>query len=112
MEPGHKRDLFYADEIAELLDTNPGVTFIPVLSEAEDDVSWDGEKGFVHESVDAHLRRLDLGGEGDVYACGPPPMIDALVPVLFMNDFDTDRTFFDRFTPSNEDAKLEVQLSL
>ena len=68
-----------------------------------------GRRGFVHEIVDAHLKQLDLDGEGDVYACGPPPMIDALMPVLFMNDFDTDRTFFDRFTPSNEASVPELQ---
>ena len=102
-------DLFYLDEIDRLLADNPGVTFIPVLSEAFDDDEWTGEKGFVHEAVDAHLKELDLDGEGDVYACGPPPMIDALVPVLFMNDFDTDRTFFDRFTPSNEAGVPELQ---
>ena len=35
-------------------------------------------------------------------------MIDALMPVLFMNDFDTDRTFFDRFTTSNEASMPEL----
>ena len=29
------------------------------------------------------------------------PMIDALTPVLFMHDFDTDRIFFDKFTPTS-----------
>ena len=27
-------------------------------------------------------------------------MIDALNPVLFMNDFELERIFFDKFTPS------------
>lgn len=103
-------DLFYLEEINQLAAATPGLTFVPVLSEAEDDAGWTGEKGFVHEVVDAHLKRLDLDGEGDVYACGPPPMIDALMPVLFMNDFDTDRTFFDRFTPSTEAVELEIKL--
>lgn len=107
-----RNDLFYLEEIGELEANNPCLTFIPVLSEADDDADWEGEKGFVHEAVDAHLKRLDLDGEGDVYACGPPPMIDALMPVLFINDFDTDRTFFDRFTPSNDATLPEVQRSL
>ena len=47
------------------------------------------------------LKRLEIGGVGDVYACGPPPMIDALNPVLFMNDFELERIFFDKFTPSS-----------
>ena len=60
-----------------------------------------GERGFVHEVVARRAAsELGIDGEGDVYACGPPPMIDALSPVLFMQDFDPDRIYFDKFTPS------------
>lgn len=105
-----REDLFYLDKIDALCAATPGLTFVPVLSEADDDTGWTGETGFVHEVVDTHLKRLDLDGDGDVYACGPPPMIDALMPVLFMNDFDTDRTFFDKFTPSKEAGTADAQL--
>ena len=74
---------------------------MPVLSHADDDADWQGERGFVHEAVDRRLRELGIEGEGDVYACGPPPMIDALTPVLFMLDFDTDRIFYDKFTTTS-----------
>ncbi|WP_138465855.1 2Fe-2S iron-sulfur cluster binding domain-containing protein [Poseidonocella sp. HB161398] len=97
-------DLFKLDEIAALTEANPGVTFIPVLSHAGEDAGWAGETGFVHEVVDRRLRELGLEGQGDVYACGPPPMIDALTPVLFMQDFDTDRIFYDKFTPTTGSA--------
>ena len=70
-----------------------------MLSHADDDEAWEGERGFVHERVDARLKALGLDGQGDVYACGPPPMIDALQPVLFMNGFEPERIFFDQFTP-------------
>jgi propane monooxygenase reductase subunit len=93
-------DLFYLDRIRELTEENGNVTFHPVLSHANDDGTWSGERGFVHEVVKAKLNELGIAGEGDVYACGPPPMIDALSPVLFMQDFDPDRIYFDRFTPS------------
>ena len=91
---------FYLDRIRELTEENGNVTFHPVLSHANDDGTWSGERGFVHEVVKAKLNELGIAGEGDVYACGPPPMIDALSPVLFMQDFDPDRIYFDRFTPS------------
>ena len=94
-------DLFKLDEIAELTKANPSVEFIPVLSHTDDDDEWKGERGFVHECVDRHLKQMDINGEGDVYACGPPPMIDALTPVLFMNDFEMERVFFDKFTPTS-----------
>jgi propane monooxygenase reductase subunit len=95
-----QNDLFYQNEIKAITDARPDISFTPVLSHADDDNDWCGARGFVHEVVDAELKRMGIDGEGDVYACGPPPMIDALTPVLFMQDFDPERTFFDRFTPS------------
>ncbi|KAB6714966.1 MULTISPECIES: 2Fe-2S iron-sulfur cluster binding domain-containing protein [Roseobacteraceae] len=94
-------DLFKLDEIKALTDAHPNVEFIPVLSHEADDSGWAGERGFVHECVDARLKEIDCDGEGDVYACGPPPMIDALTPVLFMRNFETDRIFYDKFTPTS-----------
>jgi propane monooxygenase reductase subunit len=96
-----RNDLFYLDEFARMSSEIEGFTFVPVLSHAVDDAEWDGERGFVHEVVGAHLRRLGLGEAVDVYACGPAPMIEALTPVLFMNDIESDRVFFDKFTPAN-----------
>ncbi len=95
-----RNDLFYLDKIREITDAHADVTFVPVLSHADDDTTWNGARGFVHEVVGSTLKELGIDGEGDVHACGPPPMIDALSPVLFMEDFDPDRIFFDRFTPS------------
>lgn len=100
-------DLFYLDRIAALTDANPSVRFIPVLSHADGDAGWSGARGFVHQGVDAVLKELGIDGEGDVYACGPPPMIDALQPVLFMNGFDTERVFFDRFTTTTSETPAE-----
>jgi propane monooxygenase reductase subunit len=94
-------DLFYLDRIAALTAARPALRFIPVLSHAEDDASWAGERGFVHDRVNAFLKEMGVDGQGDVYACGPPPMIDALQPVLFMNGFEAERIFFDRFTTSS-----------
>lgn len=94
-------DLFYLDRIASLGEHYPELEFIPVLSHANDDLSWSGERGFVHESVDAKIKELGIDGDGDVYACGPPPMIDALQPVLFMNGFESEHIFFDKFTTSS-----------
>jgi propane monooxygenase reductase subunit len=96
-----RADLFYLDRIAALTEANPSVHFVPVLSHAEDDGAWRGARGFVHERVADKLRELDLDGAGDVYACGPPPMIDALEPVLFMAGFEHERIHFDRFTTSS-----------
>jgi propane monooxygenase reductase subunit len=94
-------DLFYLDRLKEIMAAHGDVHFVPALSHANDDATWSGARGFVHEVVKSTLKDLGIEGAGDVYACGPPPMIDALSPVLFMQDFDPDRVFFDRFTPSS-----------
>lgn len=100
-----RKDLFYLDRFADIAAHNPRFHFVPALSSADDDPDWDGERGFVHEVLNAHLRRLELGEEADVYACGPEPMIEALVPVLQMNDIASDRIFFDKFTPAGSGAE-------
>ena len=99
-----RADLFYIEQLADITAAHPEVTFTPVLSHADTDPDWHGATGFVHQVVAAELKRLGIEGDGDAYACGPPPMIDALQPVLFMQDFDTERTFFDKFTPSTAPA--------
>ncbi len=103
-----RNDLFHLDRIAALTEANPLVHFIPVLSHADEDAEWTGARGFVHERVADKLRELDLDGEGDVYACGPPPMIDALEPVLFMAGFEHERIHFDRFTTSTSTASGQL----
>ena len=101
-----ENDLIMLDEIKSLTDKYPLVEFIPVLSHADEDSGWEGERGFVHETVARRLEEMNVQGEGDVYACGPPPMIEALTPVLFMNDFETDRIFFDKFTPTSGSSSV------
>ena len=101
-------DLFHLDALASLTANHPQITFIPVLSHAADDASWTGQRGFVHEVVASELRRMKFDGDGCAYACGPPPMIDALTPALFLLDFDPDRTHYDKFTPSTVPATLQV----
>ena len=93
-------DLFMLDEIAAVSTSLPDFKFIPALSDAAADDDWSGEVGFVHEVVQRHLRANALSGVIDAYACGPPPMIDAILPVLQMNNIDLDHIYFDRFTPA------------
>ena len=93
-----EKDLFHLQELAEITAAHPQVQFIPVLSHAPEPGPWQGERGFVHEAVSRILRTRGLDGQGDVYACGPPPMIDALTPALFMLDYEGERVFYDKFT--------------
>ena len=70
------------------------INYIPVLSEAEHLNGWQGKTGFVHEAVLEDYADLS---EYDVYTCGPPPMINAVVESLPKNGLDKTRLFSDSF---------------
>ena len=93
-------DLFNLDEFSRLEEELRDFKFIPALSMAEDGDGWTGERGFIHEVLARHLKTEAFDGEIDAYSCGPPPMIDALLPVLQMAGVEPDHMFFDKFTPA------------
>jgi propane monooxygenase reductase subunit len=94
------RDLFHLEAFAALTEKLADFRFIPALSHAEPDDRWTGETGFIHEVVSRTLRAEALTGEMDAYSCGPPPMIDAVLPVLQMAGVEPERIYFDKFTPA------------
>ena len=96
-----RKDLFFLDEFAAVAAKLSDFEFIPVLSQATDEDAWQGETGFVHEAVERILREQALPGELDAYTCGPPPMIDALLPVLQRLGIALDHTYVDKFTPAS-----------
>jgi propane monooxygenase reductase subunit len=93
-------DLFFLDKFAGLTATLPDFRFIPALSHAEGDAGWTGQTGFIHEVVARTLREDGFDGDIDAYSCGPPPMIDAVLPVLQIAGVEPDRIYFDKFTPA------------
>lgn len=96
-----RRDLFYLEEFAALTAKLPDFRFIPALSHAEPDDAWTAETGFIHDVVSRTLRAEGLDGNDiDAYSCGPPPMIDAVLPVLQMSGVESERIYFDKFTPA------------
>ena len=62
-------------------------------------MQWTAETGFIHDVVARTLRVEGLDGEIDAYSCGPPPMIDAVLPILQMSGVEPERIYFDKFTP-------------
>lgn len=95
-----RADLFFLDKFAELTATLSDFRFVPALSHARDDEGWTGQTGFIHEVVAHTLREDAFDGDIDAYSCGPPPMIDAVLPVLQMAGVEPERIYFDKFTPA------------
>jgi propane monooxygenase reductase component len=95
-----RADLFYLDELAAIEAKLTDFKFVPALSNATTEDKWNGDTGFVHEVVQRHMREEKLSGKIDAYACGPTPMIDAMLPVLQMNGVEPEHIYFDKFTPA------------
>jgi propane monooxygenase reductase subunit len=99
-------DLFYLDELARLEKTLADFRFIPALSHGEAGDAWTGETGFIHEVVARVLAQEPPAGEMDAYSCGPPPMIDAVLPVLRAAGIEPARAYFDKFTPATAEDRV------
>jgi propane monooxygenase reductase subunit len=73
-------DLFHQELIDELGSRLGDFQYTEVLSEP-DSSDWSGATGYVHE-VAAQILANGHISEPEVYTCGPPPMVDALVDIL------------------------------
>jgi propane monooxygenase reductase subunit len=92
-------DLCFEEELHQLAGKLPGFRYIPALSEAHAHDHWTGEVGLVTDVVKANEPSL----EGmDAYVCGPPPMVDAAIPVLAQLGVREDNIFYDKFTTTGE----------
>jgi propane monooxygenase reductase component len=92
-----ERDLIMTCEIAALAERLPNFTFVPCLSESWPD-DWPasgGATGFVTQVLEDREPRLR---DCDVYLCGPPPMIDAALPLLESLGVPGHQVFYDKFT--------------
>lgn len=99
-----RKDLFFLNELSAISGLLNDFEFIPVLSHATPQCDWTGETGFVHEAVERILSAQALPGEMDAYTCGPPPMIDAVLPVLQRLGVALENTHVDKFTPASNTA--------
>jgi propane monooxygenase reductase component len=81
---------------------------VPALSESEDE-DWDGETGLITDVV---KRLEDDLSETEAYMAGPPPMIDAAIPVLMQMGVDEDDIYYDKFTSTaaaGEGEEMEAE---
>jgi propane monooxygenase reductase component len=93
-----RRDLCFDSELRELEQRLPSFRYLPALSEPSDD-DWDGETGLITDVVKRHA--TDLSG-AHAYICGPPPMVEAAVPLLATLGVEEKRIYWDKFTTTGE----------
>ena len=94
-----KKDLCFEDELHELQEKLTDFRYVPALSEPGDDDGWDGETGLITDVV----KRLASNLKGaHAYVCGPPPMVEAAIPLLSQLGVEEKRVYYDKFTTTGE----------
>ena len=88
-------DVFYLEEFKELAAAHPNFRVVYALSDpVANGETWDGEKGFIHLSVDKFLKP---NVARQAFLCGPPPMIEAVTRVLQEKGLGPNDIFYDKF---------------
>lgn len=90
-----RRDLYRVDELEKLAAATAELRLVPVLSEEPADSPWTGARGLVTDAL-AELP-AELLATCHAYACGPPPMVDAVENLLCGRRTDTAFFHADRF---------------
>ena len=88
-------DLCFEDELRALENTLPDLRYVPALSEDE----WDGETGMITDVLAAKEGNL---ARTHAYVCGPPPMVEAAVPLLTRLGVPEKHVYWDKFTTTGE----------
>jgi propane monooxygenase reductase subunit len=94
-----RRDLCFEKDLRALEESLPGFRFVPALSEPADEDGWDGEVGLITDVVKRH--ETNLKG-ADAYVCGPPPMVEAAMPMLTTLGVAEKRIYYDKFTTTGD----------
>ncbi|MFI5897409.1 NADH:ubiquinone reductase (Na(+)-transporting) subunit F [Actinoplanes sp. NPDC051513] len=88
-------DLCFVAEIEALSEKLPDFQFVPALSEPAEGEDWDGEVGFITDVLKRY--EVDLKG-AHAYLCGPPPMVEAAMPLLATLGAPEKHIYYDKFT--------------
>jgi propane monooxygenase reductase component len=90
-----RRDLCFEPELRALEQTLRAFRYVPALSEPSAGDGWDGETGLITDVVQRH----EAGLKGThAYVCGPPPMVEAAIPLLERLGVQDKRIYYDKFT--------------
>jgi propane monooxygenase reductase subunit len=99
-----RRDLCFDKELRALEEALPGFRYVPALSESAED-AWDGEVGLITDVVRRHEESL---ANVDAYVCGPPPMVEAAIPLLTQLGTPEKRIYYDKFTTTGDPESSPV----
>jgi propane monooxygenase reductase subunit len=94
-----RKDLCFEEELRALEGTLANFKYVPALSEPDDSDGWDGETGLITDVVKKY--EANLKGT-HAYVCGPPPMVEAAMPLLTQLGVPEKHVYFDKFTTTGD----------
>jgi propane monooxygenase reductase component len=101
-----RKDLCFEDDLRGLEELLPNFRYLPALSEPAADENWEGEVGLITDVVRRH--EDDLSGV-HAYVCGPPPMVEAAMPMLAALGVDEKRIYYDKFTTTGDPGETPAE---
>jgi propane monooxygenase reductase subunit len=90
-----RQDLCFEEELGSIAEKLPNFTYVPALSHED----WEAETGLITDVV-KRLRGSLTGAHA--YVCGPPPMVEAAIPLLETLGVEEKRVYYDKFTTTGE----------
>jgi len=94
-----RRDLCFEEELRGLEGSLANFRYVPALSEPAEGDEWEGETGLITDVVKRH--EADLKNV-HAYVCGPPPMVEAALPLLEILGVPEKRIYYDKFTTTGD----------
>lgn len=89
------RDLVKQEELARLEELIPQFSYRTCVSDKN---SVSGRKGYVTQHIDEDMLN---GGDIDVYLCGPPRMVEAVMHYFTSNSVSPENFYYEKFTPQS-----------
>ena len=104
----NRAELYNHELFEALAREHANFTYVPALSQADEDSDWTGFKGYVHDAAKQHFDGRFSSRKA--YLCGPPVMIDSAITCLMQGRLFERDIFMERFY-SAADGSEQTQRS-
>lgn len=88
------KDIFFEEEFRQIEEEYSDFKFYLALSDPDPNDDWDGDIGFITDSVAKYEDSLE---NAEAYLCGPPPMLRAAERVLADKNMPPENVRYDEF---------------
>jgi len=92
------KEMFYTEDFDSLVAEFDNFEWHVALSEPLPEDNWTGPTGFIHQVLyELYLKDHPAPEDCEYYLCGPPPMLSAVIEMLYDNGVEQEDIMFDDF---------------